>query len=119
MRVIAVDFDGTCVDHRYPKVGEPAPGAVETLRNLAKDNKLILWTMRDAIELNDAVEWFKTWGIPLYGIQRNPEQDEWTHSPKCYAQIYIDDAAFGAPLIKPEGFHRKCIDWAKVRKELL
>ena len=42
---IAVDFDGTIVEHRYPKIGEEIPFATETLKILAQErHKLILWT---------------------------------------------------------------------------
>ena len=48
--IIAIDFDGTCVTHEYPKIGKDI-GAVDTLRALvAKGHKLILWTMRDKKE---------------------------------------------------------------------
>ena len=33
---IAVDFDGTGVDHQYPEVGMDAPLAVATLKDLIK-----------------------------------------------------------------------------------
>ncbi len=46
--VIAVDFDGTIVEHEYPAIGRPIPFAIETLLQLQKDNhKLILWTVRE------------------------------------------------------------------------
>ena len=96
--VIAIDFDGTCVTHEYPKVGKEI-GAVNVLKKLIdKGYKLILWTMRSGKELYEAQLWFKNHNIPLYGVQRNPEQDSWTKSPKAYAQLYIDDAALGCPL---------------------
>jgi hypothetical protein len=118
--IIAVDFDGTCVDHRYPDIGEDAPLAAQTLKELAADGHLlILWTMRSGGFLGDANDWFKDRGIPLYGIQKNPAQAGWTSSPKCYANVYIDDAAFGAPMIHPEGFARPCIDWRRVHSVLV
>lgn len=117
--IIAVDFDGTCVDHQYPLVGDPAPGAVETLRALMKKHRLILWTMRSGKFLDDATKWFARHGIELYGVQANPTQGEWTSSPKAYANVYIDDAGFGAPLIHPRGFNRPCIDWEKVKERFL
>ena len=117
---IAIDFDGTCVDHRYPDVGEDAPLAVQTMKELVADGHLlILWTMRSGGFLSDAHDWFKDRGIPLFGSQKNPTQDGWTSSPKCYAHVYIDDAAFGAPMIHPEGFARPCIDWRNVRAGLV
>lgn len=118
---IAVDFDGTCVDHCFPRVGVPVPGAVDVLRRLvASGAKLILWTMRSDCEqgsyLQDAVNWFKAQGIDLYGIQENPAQKKWSTSPKAYAAAYIDDAAVGCPLIRPEGFERECVDWSAIEK---
>lgn len=116
---IAVDFDGTCVDHRHPLIGPDVPGAVETLRKLNQTkHKLILWTMRSGKELQEAIEWFRKNNIVLFGIQRNPTQSEWTSSPKCYANLYIDDSALGAPLIIVPGFARMCIDWTKVKDHL-
>ena len=116
----AIDFDGTCVDHRYPDVGEDAPLAVQTMKELVADGHLlILWTMRSGRFLSDANDWFKDRGIPLFGSQKNPTQYRWTSSPKCYAHVYIDDAALGAPMIHPDGFARPCINWGVVRRKLL
>jgi len=117
---IAVDFDGTCVDHRYPEVGPDAPHVVNTLLKLLEaGHTLTLYTMRSAGPLQDAIDWFKNRGIHLTGIQFDPTQGSWSASNKCYAEKYVDDAAFGAPLIKPEGFEQECIDWLRVREDLL
>ena len=118
-RIIAVDFDGTCVTHEYPKVGRFI-GAEGVLRDLVRaGNQLILWTMRSGEPLADAVAWFAENDIPLVGVNENPTQKEWTQSPKAYAHLYIDDAALGVPL--REGFpgERPFVDWAEVRKMLL
>ncbi len=114
--IIAVDFDGTCVTHEYPKVGKDIGAAPVLLRLIANRHQLILFTMRSGNELDDAVKWFKENGIPLYGINHNPSQREWTTSPKAYAQLYIDDAALGCPLIHPdpETLIRPYVDWIKV-----
>ena len=115
--IIAIDFDGTVVDHRYPDIGEEAPQAVETLRFLLElGHKLILFTMRSGSKLEEAVNWFKEREIELWGVQYNPEQSSWTASNKCYAEMYIDDAAFGAPLIKPFNFARPCVHWFAVKE---
>ena len=46
--IIAVDFDGTIVEHRYPAIGRELPFAIETLKKLAKEgHRLILWTVRE------------------------------------------------------------------------
>lgn len=114
---IAVDFDGTVVDHRFPKVGQDVPGAVEALTALLEEgHQLILFTMRSEESLDDAVNWYLTRGLRLHGIQTNPTQRSWTRSPKAYANAYIDDAAVGCPLIKPEGFARPCVNWPEVMK---
>lgn len=107
MDKIAVDFDGTCVDHRFPDVGPDVPHCVEVLRQLSKlGHKIFLYAMRCGRELEAAVEWFRERGIFLSGIQRDPGQSWWTASSKCYANLYIDDAAFGCPLVKPGGEQR-------------
>lgn len=110
--VLGIDFDGTCVDHRYPDVGPDLPGAVRVLKRLVKaGHRLILWTMRSRKELADAVAWFANHEIPLYGANSNPDQSTWTSSPKAYANKYIDDAAMGAPLTEYAFMWRPGIDW--------
>ena len=133
--IIAIDFDGTCVTHEFPKIGKDI-GAVPVLKELTnKGHKLILFTMRsnrvdnNSIEdkniqnvtgqfLDDAVNWFKENDIPLYGIQTNPTQTQWTTSPKAYAELYIDDAALGIPLVKIKG-SRPYVNWVKIKKLLI
>jgi hypothetical protein len=116
--VVAVDFDGTCVTHEYPKVGRHI-GAARVLHRIVNEGgQLILWTMRSGQHLQDAVKWFEEHGVPLFGIQRNPTQDAWTDSPKCYAKIYIDDAALGCPLKSGLKGERPYVDWEAVEKIL-
>lgn len=113
--IIAVDFDGTCVTHEYPRVGRDI-GAVPVLQDLvAEEHKLILWTMRSKQHLLHAVEWFDNNQIPLWAVNENPEQIVWTRSPKAFAELYIDDAALGAPLIQSRKGERDFIDWVAVR----
>lgn len=132
--IIAVDFDGTCVTHEFPEVGKDI-GAVPVLKELVKKgHKIILYTMRSHPDennqartlsggiisndvLQDAIDWFKENEIPLWGINENPKQKEWTSSPKVYANIYIDDAALGTPLIyaKEGELYRPYVDWNRMR----
>ncbi len=118
--IIAIDFDGTIVTHMYPEIGEPVKGAVSVMQQLIKKgHKIILYTMRSGFELDEAVEYLKSAGIELFGINHNPNQDIWTSSPKAYAQLYIDDAALGCPLIKPKNpYSPSYVDWNAVYKEL-
>lgn len=114
---ICIDFDGTIVDHRFPEIGPPVPGAVDWMLKWQQAGaRLILFTMRsDGGKMGDAlsraVVYLKQNGIEFYGVNKNPTQVHWTSSPKAYGQLYIDDAAFGCPLIQPEGFQRPCVNW--------
>lgn len=117
--VIAIDFDGTCVTNEYPNVGKDI-GAVPVLKRIVeKGHRIILYTMRDNERLKDAEQWFKSNGIPLFGVNNNPTQERWSSSPKIYAHLYIDDAALGVPL----KFNKKIsdtyfVDWEKVENFL-
>lgn len=115
---IIIDFDDTvAVNDQFPLVGEEVPGAIDMLKELnAAKHQLILFTMRDKAKLALAVDWLMQKGVVLYGIQRNPTQDTWTSSPKAYAEIHIDDAGIGTPLIKYKG--RMVVDWKAVRELL-
>ena len=95
---IAVDFDGTIVEHMYPEIGKEKLFAFQTLRELEKKGaKLILWTFRTGKELEDAVEYCRKNGIEFYAVNKNyPEEivDE-TVSRKIDADIDIDDKNIG------------------------
>lgn len=110
---VAVDFDGTIVEHEYPNIGPIVPGAIESMKMFKNMGvKVILNTMRGGKELEEAVQFLKDNGIELDGVNRADNQD-WTSSPKVYAQFYIDDAAIGVPLIH-EPNKRVYVDWEGV-----
>ena len=134
--ILNIDFDGTCVTHDFPRVGKEI-GAVPVLKKLVENgHQLILFTMRsdrkDKKETNDptiqdvtgefltdAVNWFKKHDIPLYGIQTNPTQHNWTTSPKSYAELMIDDSALGCPLrYDLQVSERPFVDWEAVEEAL-
>lgn len=117
--IIAVDFDGTCVEHDYPAVGLDVEGAAETLRALNKrGHRIILYTMRSGAKLEAAQRWFKQHNIELWSVNKNPEQAEWTESVKVYAHYYIDDSALGCPIMFIDGVRRPVVNWTKVRELL-
>lgn len=97
--IIAVDFDGTIVRHRYPKIGEELPFATETLRMLIREgHRLILWTVREGELLDEAIEWCRDRGVEFYAINRDfPEEDATGSgfSRKLKADLFIDDRSFG------------------------
>ena len=97
---IAVDFDGTIVEHRYPEIGEELPFATETLKMLIRDHhRLILWSVREGKLLDDAVNWCKERGVEFYAINRDyPEEtiDNNQHfSRKLKVDLWIDDRNIG------------------------
>lgn len=117
-QVIAVDFDGTCVEHAYPFVGRDV-GAARVLRRLvAEGARIVLWTCRHGQELSAAVCWFHENGVPLHGVNATPGQAAWSQSPKAHARIYIDDAALGCPLEQRPGAARPHVDWREVERRL-
>ena len=120
--VIAVDFDGTCVSHEFPKIGKEI-GAVPVLKYLVEHgHEIILYTMRSdkphATLLSDAIEWFNSHNIPLKGVNNNPTQHRWTDSPKIFANLYIDDANLGTPLHIAKGSARPYVNWCGVVSHL-
>ncbi|MEQ9299863.1 MAG: hydrolase [Cyclobacteriaceae bacterium] len=96
--VIAVDFDGTIVDHEYPRIGAEKLFAFQTLRALQdKGHRLILWTIRDGKTLEDAVEYCRSNGIEFYAVNETfpNEGFEVGQSRKVNADIFIDDRNVG------------------------
>lgn len=115
--VIGIDFDGTIVEHEYPKIGAPIKGAIETMKKLQQaGHKIILWTMRSGKELQEAVDYLAHNDIHPWGINKNPDQN-WSTSPKAYCHIYIDDAALGCPL-EQVGDKRPMVYWPYVQTYL-
>lgn len=116
---IAIDFDGTCVTHDYPRIGKDIHAIPVLKRLVANGHKLILNTMRSGDELADAIQWFIDNNIELFGVNENPTQKSWTASPKVYAHMYIDDAAFGCPLLSvPELSDRPFVNWPWIELKL-
>lgn len=98
--LIAVDFDGTIVEHRYPDIGEELPFATETLRMLQHDgHRLILWSVREGKLLTDAVEWCRQHGIEFYAVNHDyPEENNGNnpyYSRKLKVDVFIDDRNVG------------------------
>lgn len=97
-KVIAVDFDGTIVEHEYPRIGKEMMFAFATLRELnKKGHKLILWTIRTGDLLDDAVEYCKKNGVEFYAVNKNYPEEEMSNnvSRKLNADIFIDDRNVG------------------------
>ncbi len=108
--IIAVDFDGTIVTHDYPRIGRDIGAFPWLLDAKQQGAQFILLTMRSDKMAEDAIDYCAEQGLLFWSINHNPKQTEWTHSSKVYANLYIDDAALGAPLIRST--ERPFMDWS-------
>ncbi len=96
--IIAVDFDGTIVEHEYPKIGKEIPFSIDTIRLLQKDgHQIILWTFRCGKELDEAIEYCRSKGVEFYAVNKNYPEEKFdnTISRKIHADIFIDDRNLG------------------------
>lgn len=95
--VIAVDFDGTIVEHEYPKIGAPIPFAIETLLKLQQEgHTLVMWTCRYGELLQEAADYCAGKGLIFYAYNKNyPEEDPKTAARKLTSDLFIDDRNVG------------------------
>lgn len=95
--IIAVDFDGTIVEHQYPKIGRPIPFAIETLLQLQKDgHTLLMWSVRDGKLLQEAVDYCAGKGLNFYAANKNYPEEDLSNAPrKLNADMFIDDRNLG------------------------
>jgi len=98
---IAIDFDGTIVEHKYPEIGSEIPFATDTLKALTADrHKLILWSVREGRLLDEAVEWCRARGVEFYAVNRDYPEENGTannnhFSRKLKVDMFIDDRNLG------------------------
>jgi len=99
-KTIAVDFDGTIVENKYPDIGKPMPFAFETMKMLQSDgHRLILWTVRAGKNLQEAVDFCRKNGIEFYAVNESfPGESKKIHHRKINVDLFIDDRnIFGFP----------------------
>ena len=117
---ICVDFDATLVDHRHDYTLTPNPYALEYLHRFNDlGARLILYTVRDGKMLEEAHNYLIKNSVKLFGVNDNPEQHEWNNSRKVHADLFIDDRAFGCPLIKFKHFQSWVVNWKIVEPKVL
>lgn len=97
---IAVDFDGTIVEHKYPAIGKEIPFATATLKMLQRDgHRLILWTVREGELLDEAVAFCRERGVEFFAVNSNyPDENEDRTAIRCRklkADLFIDDCQVG------------------------
>jgi hydroxymethylpyrimidine pyrophosphatase-like HAD family hydrolase len=113
-KLIAVDFDGTIVEHAYPEIGSEMLFAFSTLKELQKKgHRLVLWTYRVGEYLQQAVDYCAANGVQFYAVNENypGEMNEGNYSRKLLADIFIDDRNIGGfpgwdqvwQMLHPEG----------------
>lgn len=97
--IIAVDFDGTIVEHCYPDIGTEIPFAIEVLKRLQQENHLlILWTVREGRLLEEAIRFCRDRGLTFYAVNSNYPEEQRGHegfSRKLKADLFIDDRNLG------------------------
>lgn len=113
--VIAVDFDGTIVEHSFPEIGNELLGAIETLKDLQKVGYwIVLWTVRNGYYLKQAVDFLSQEGFVPNEINKSTYLNIKYHngsldiSAKVWADVYLDDKNFN-------GFP----GWDVIRREFL
>ena len=96
-KAIAVDFDGTLCENRYPKIGEPNTELIGQLIEEQKNGAdIILWTCRTGKLLTAAVTWAKQQGLRFDYVNRNTKERIRAYKSDCRkisADVYIDDRA--------------------------
>ena len=132
--IIAIDFDGTIVEHRFPEIGDPVPYALNFIKALKENgHQIFLWTIRsnyevvrfdnggkvyqrriESVYLDKACQFLKENGIELDGYNESPYIV--STSNKQFANYYIDDTALGTPMMKDSSGHYSCVDWKELGK---
>lgn len=116
-RIIAIDFDGTIVEDRYPEIGKLKDGAKGAIHSLKKDGyKLILWTSRTGIHLARAVEFLAKEGITFDEINNSCKdnvKEFGNDTRKIFADVYVDDKCVMMMPFPPwreiyEMIHQRC-----------
>lgn len=113
-KTIAIDFDGTIVEHDYPRIGKEMLFAFATIKELhKKGHRLILFTYRTGDLLNEAVEYCKNNGVEFYAVNKNFPEEEYSENipRKLNVDIFIDDRNVGGflgwsavwQILHPEG----------------
>lgn len=136
---IMLDFDGTCVEHQYPKIGRCNFGCIEVIKKLQDSgHEIVLNTMR--VEFNDdsmkdALKWFEnSWmciknrkeidnfvlaPITLHTQNKN-HPNKWDLDEAIKTQtLYIDDIATGIPLKPCCMIPGDMVDWDVVEEQLI
>lgn len=112
-KIIGVDFDGTLAvtEGTYPEIQGPIQEVIDyILEEQEKGSIIILVTMREGKELEDAVNWSKAQGIFFDAVNDNIQfmQDFFNNNPrKIFCNEYLDDRNIGGIEVVLEQIKRK------------
>ena len=106
-RKIAVNFDGTIVENKFPLIGPLVPGALVVIFELQQAGHiLLLETSRKNQKLKEAIDFCIKCSLKF-------EENDGSFD------LLISDKAIGCPLIFPKGKGRfPFADWFKIRRIL-
>lgn len=112
--IIKLDFDGTVVKHRFPKIGEDNPFAIQTLLDLQERHVIHLNTKRvEYGYLREAENYLKSRGVKILQVcnpKIHPSKWDWGKIERTKI-IWIDDIADNIPM------KNHMVDWEKIRQE--
>lgn len=110
-KIIAVDFDGTLCESRYPWIGAPKKAVIEYILNQKRRGaKIILWTCRVGTRLDEAVDWCRKQGIEFDAVNENIQYMVDLYGSDCrkiFANEYIDDKAVPLDFITGSRLNRR------------
>ena len=93
--IYAVDFDGTLCENAWPGIGAANKPLIRFLkREQSRGAELILWTMREGKNLDEALRWCMERGLTFSVVNDNLLRLKmmYGNNPrKVYADVYIDD----------------------------
>lgn len=109
--IIAIDFDGTIVEDRFPEIGSLKEGAREVINKLYLQHTIIIWTCRTGRIKNAAEHFLKRNNIQFHYINESCENNVRKHNNidtrKVFADIYIDDRNLGF-----------VVDWFEIERQI-
>lgn len=93
--ILAVDFDGTLVENKFPEIGEiRQPMFDAVLRAQKRGMKIILWSCRNHESLDQAVQFCIEHGLTPDAVNENLPEVKAVYggdTRKIFASMYIDD----------------------------
>lgn len=94
LKTIAVDFDGTIVEHMFPEIGAIKQNVVDRVKKwYAEGHTIIIWTCRTDQYAEEAKKFLAEQEIPYHYFNENPTSPFGDWCRKILADVYLDDRA--------------------------